>query len=224
MTSIAVIIPLLNEAEILPTLMNQLERLHQAGMQVIVVDGGSDDGTRERLAATAFHVIDGPRGRALQMNAGARHADAELLLFLHADTVLPDNSVQLIIDSNTDGYCWGRFDVQITGEHFMLPVIARMMNWRSRLTKIATGDQALFMRREIFQQVNGFPQQSLMEDIEISKQLKRLGRPACLRQKVTTSGRRWQENGVWKTILLMWRLRFDYWRGVDASQLAGRYQ
>lgn len=224
MTSIAVIVPLLNEAEILPTLMNQLERLHQAGMQVIVVDGGSDDGTRERLAATAFHVIDGPRGRALQMNAGARHADAELLLFLHADTVLPDNSVQLIIDSNTDDYCWGRFDVQITGEHFMLPVIARMMNWRSRLTKIATGDQALFMRREIFQQVNGFPQQSLMEDIEISKQLKRLGRPACLRQKVTTSGRRWQENGVWKTILLMWRLRFDYWRGVDASQLAGRYQ
>lgn len=223
MTSIAVIIPILNEAKVLSALLVQLNRLHQQGMQVILVDGGSEDGSRERLAASSFQVIDAPRGRALQMNAGAQHTNADILLFLHADTLLPDDTAQSMINAISNGYCWGRFDVQITGEHFMLPVIAFMMNWRSRLTKIATGDQALFLTRDIYQQVNGFPTQALMEDIEISKRLKRISRPACLKQKVTTSGRRWQSDGVWKTIFLMWRLRFDYWRGINAEQLAGRY-
>lgn len=158
------------------------------------------------------------------MNAGAATAQGDVLLFLHADTRLPAGAMQQIEDAITGPKYWGRFDVCITGRAFMLGVVGRLMNWRSRLTGIATGDQAIFMRRIVFERVHGFPDQPLMEDVEMSKRLLHLSRPACIAHCVITSGRRWETRGVWRTILLMWRLRWAYWRGADASELAGLYR
>jgi len=159
------------------------------------------------------------------MNAGAAQAAAEFLLFLHADTRLPARAMQLIDRALADGRrVWGRFDVRIRGRAFMLRVVSWMMNLRSRLTGIATGDQALFMTRAAFDRVGGFPDQPLMEDIEISRRLLGLSRPACIAQCVEPSGRRWESNGVWRTIVLMWRLRWDYWRGVPVQELARAYR
>jgi rSAM/selenodomain-associated transferase 2 len=169
-------------------------------------------------------VVDAPRGRALQMNAGAARARADALLFLHADTRLPPMGDELVLQALAGGACWGRFDVRIEGRPWMLRVVAALMNLRSRASGIATGDQAIFVTREAFERVGGFPVQPLMEDIEISRRLKRLGRPACLGARVCTSGRRWEQRGVWRTILLMWRLRWRYWRGESAAQLAQAYR
>lgn len=224
MKSIAVIVPVLNEAENLLGLITQLSKFNQSEDEVVIVDGGSTDKTLEILADMELQIIMAPKGRAIQMNAGALHSDADILLFLHADTQLPANAADLIRKVIDDGAGWGRFDVRISGPHPMLKVIAFLMNWRSRFTGIATGDQGIFIRRELFNAAGGFPEQPLMEDIEISKRLKKISYPVCLSEKVITSGRRWQKYGIWKTILLMWRLRFAYWRGVPASKLAERYQ
>jgi rSAM/selenodomain-associated transferase 2 len=156
------------------------------------------------------------------MNSGAAAARGQMLLFLHADTRLPENAFSLV-EQALRQHVWGRFDVSITGRSLWLPVIAAMMNLRSRLTGIATGDQAIFVSRAAFDKAGGYLDQPLMEDIEFSKRLKRLGPPACLRARVTTSGRRWDMHGAWRTILLMWQLRFDYWRGVPAARLVSRY-
>jgi rSAM/selenodomain-associated transferase 2 len=158
------------------------------------------------------------------MNAGAAVAQGEILLFLHADTILPANAGQAITEAINQGAVWGRFDVCIAGNSAWFPLIATLMNLRSRLTGIATGDQAMFVRRDVFAAVGGFPVQPLMEDVELSRRLLRRSRPACLRVRATTSGRRWEQRGVWRTIVLMWRLRWAYWRGVPASQLAKAYQ
>jgi rSAM/selenodomain-associated transferase 2 len=159
------------------------------------------------------------------MNAGAAQAGAEVLLFLHADTQRPGDAVQLIARALADGNrVWGRFDVRIRGRAFMLRVVSVMMNLRSRLSGIATGDQALFITRRAFDQVGGFPDQPLMEDIEISRRLLTLSRPACIAQCAAPSGRRWESHGVWRTIVLMWRLRWDYWRGVPVQELARAYR
>jgi rSAM/selenodomain-associated transferase 2 len=159
------------------------------------------------------------------MNAGAAQASGDVLLFLHADTQLPDNAQALIGQALADNRAaWGRFDVRISGRPFMLKIVSRMMNLRSRLTGIATGDQAMFLTRAAFDAVGGFPDQPLMEDIELSRRLRALGRPACIGRCVTTSGRRWETRGVWRTILLMWKLRWDYWRGVPVRQLAEAYR
>jgi rSAM/selenodomain-associated transferase 2 len=159
------------------------------------------------------------------MNAGARAARGDTLLFLHADTQLPAAAVPLIEGALAGpARCWGRFDVCIAGQARMLRVVAWCMNWRSRLSGIATGDQAMFVTRGAFEAVSGFPDQALMEDIELSRRLGRLSRPYCIAHCVTTSGRRWETRGVWRTIVLMWRLRWDYWRGVPASQLARGYR
>jgi len=182
---------------------------------VIVVDGGSEDGTIETARALCDRLIAAPRGRAVQMNAGAREAKGQVLLFLHADTRLPPDADELV-----QGPVWGRFDVQIDERHPLLKVVAWSMNLRSRLTGIATGDQAIFVRREAF---HGFPELPLMEDIAFSAAMKRIARPACLRAKVTTSGRRWLSRGVLRTILLMWQLRAMYAMGVSAERLARRY-
>lgn len=224
MTSIAIIVPILNEAENLAALIDQLSVLKQSGAELVLVDGGSTDNSQQILMASKLETISAARGRSWQMNAGVLYSDADILLFLHADTALPANALALIEQAISEGADWGRFDVRISGVHPMLKIIAFMMNWRSRLTAIATGDQAIFMSRAIFNNVGGFAEQPLMEDIEISKHLKKISRPKCLPQKVTTSGRRWQKNGIWKTILLMWRLRFAYWRGVSASKLAAYYR
>jgi rSAM/selenodomain-associated transferase 2 len=224
MKSIAIIVPVLNEAENLPALITQLSTFNQPEDELVIVDGGSTDKTLEILADMNLQTISSPKGRALQMNAGALYSDTDILLFLHADTELPANALVMIREVIADGAGWGRFNVKISGPHSMLKVIAFFMNCRSRLTHIATGDQGIFVRRELFNAVGGFPEQPLMEDIEISKRLKKISPPVCLSAKLITSGRRWQKHGICKTILLMWRLRFAYWRGVPASKLAEHYQ
>jgi rSAM/selenodomain-associated transferase 2 len=223
--NLSIIIPMLNEAPQLPELFAHLLPLQRAGCEIIFADGGSTDSSPELARIAGYQVVTSARGRALQMNAGAAVATGDTLLFLHADTRLPQGAPHHIARAlSGNSYCWGRFDVCITGRPFMLRVIARMMNWRSCLTGIATGDQAMFMRREVFQRLQGFPEQPLMEDIALSKRLKKITRPACVHHCVNTSGRRWETRGVWSTIFLMWRLRWAYWRGADASELAGLYR
>jgi len=218
----SIVVPVLNEAADIVVALAPLQALRGAGHEVIVVDGGSTDATPDLAAPLADRVIAAPRGRARQMNAGAANASGDVLLFLHADTCLPDDAMGAI-EAAMHRHAWGRFDVEIAGRSRWLPVIARLMNLRSRRTGIATGDQAIFVTRAAFAAAGGYPDQPLMEDVELSRRLKRIGPPACLRQRVTTSGRRWDQHGVWRTILLMWRLRFDYWRGVPAARLVTRY-
>jgi rSAM/selenodomain-associated transferase 2 len=221
---LSIVVPVLDEAERIGAALAALAPLRAQGVQLVVVDGGSRDGTVSRCEGSADVVLAAARGRARQMNVGARLATGDTLLFLHADTTLPPDALALIDDALAH-HAWGRFDVRIAGRSRWLPVVAALMNIRSRLTGIATGDQALFMRRDAFDAVGGFPDQALMEDIEISKRLRRhAGAPACLRAKVVTSGRRWDERGAWRTIVLMWRLRWLYWRGVSTDRLAAAYR
>lgn len=221
---LSIIVPTLNEAGGIAAALSRLAPLRQRGAEVIVADGGSEDGTAAIAEKLADRVVVAPRGRASQMNAGAAGTSGDVLLFLHADTALPDEADELIATILADPrYLWGRFDVRIEGRHPLLPIVAVMMNLRSRLTGICTGDQAIFVRRTVFAGIDGFPDIPLMEDIALSKTLRRRSPPACLSRRVTTSSRRWQSRGVLRTILLMWRLRFDYWRGVDPHALAIRY-
>lgn len=222
---LSIIIPVLNEAARLPALFDRLRPLHRRGVEILVADGGSDDGSTVLADVYGFRVIRSARGRAVQMNAAAARAGGDVLLFLHADTLLPDNAPLLIETAlRPPARCWGRFDVRISGAPWMLPVVAFFINLRSRLTGIATGDQAVFVRRAVFEAVGGFPVQPLMEDIALTSRLRGLSRPACLRPPAVTSGRRWERYGVWRTILLMWRLRWAYWRGADPARLAQEYE
>jgi rSAM/selenodomain-associated transferase 2 len=221
---LSIIIPCLNEAEGIAASLEQLAALRARGAEVIVTDGGSGDETIERAAPYADRIIVAPRGRAAQMNAGAQHARGEILLFVHADTLLPDAADGLLIDGlHRTRRSWGRFDVAIAGRHPLLGVISAAMNLRSRLTGIATGDQAIFVTRSLFAAVGGYADIPLMEDIDLARRLKGYGPPLCLRHRVLTSGRRWEAHGVMRTIWLMWRLRFAYWRGADPRELALRY-
>jgi rSAM/selenodomain-associated transferase 2 len=191
---------------------------------VIVVDGGSRDATKALAAPLADRVLDAARGRASQMNAGAAASSGAILLFLHADTRLPERGLEAIAAALADPKrAWGRFDVRIEARGALVGVVAAMMNARSRLTGIATGDQAIFVRRAAFEAAGGFPAIPLMEDVALSKALKRLSPPVCLRERVTTSGRRWERDGALATIALMWRLRLAYALGADPRQLARRY-
>ena len=211
-------------ASITPTLA-ALAALRERGVEVIVADGGSVDGSIALAAPLVDAVIASARGRALQMNAGATKARGAVLLFLHADTALPPHADALIANAlNGTGKVWGRFDVRIQGRSRMLPVVAVMMNLRSRLTGIATGDQAIFVRRAVFFDAGAFPAQPLMEDIALSRRLNNASAPVCLRAQVTTSGRRWDSKGAWPTIFLMWKLRLRYWLGTDAATLAKEYR
>jgi rSAM/selenodomain-associated transferase 2 len=224
---LSIVIPALNEAAGLEATLQALQPLRLRGVELVLADGGSSDSTPTLAQPWVDAVVDAPRGRALQMNAGAARARASVLLFLHADTRLPPLADVLVLQAvqrSDKGACWGRFDVRIEGRPWMLRVVAVLMNLRSRASGIATGDQAIFITREAFERVGGFPEQVLMEDIEISRRLKRLGRPACLRARVCTSGRRWEQRGVWRTIVLMWRLRWRYWRGESPARLAEAYR
>lgn len=223
-SSLSIVIPTLNEAAGIEATLMALQPLRARGVEVVLADGGSGDTTVAVARPWVDTVVDAPRGRALQMNAGAARSRADALMFLHADTRLPPLGDVLALQSLAEGAYWGRFDVRIEGRPRMLRVVAALMNLRSRLSGIATGDQAIFVTRAAFERVGGFPAQPLMEDIEISRQLKRLGRPACLRARVCTSGRRWEQRGVWRTIVLMWRLRWRYWRGEPAARLAEAYR
>jgi rSAM/selenodomain-associated transferase 2 len=217
---LSVIVPALNEAPGIGAALQALAPLRARGHEVIVVDGGSEDRTREIAAPLCDRLVVAQRGRAIQMNAGAAAARGDALLFLHADTRLPPEADEVIFESlNT--HRWGRFDVLIEGRHPLLPVIARAMNLRSRLTGIATGDQAIFVRREAFA---GFPDIALMEDVAFSTAMKRRGPPACLHSRVLTSGRRWESRGVLRTVALMWRLRLLYFLGARPEALARRYE
>lgn len=220
---LSIILPTLNEAEGIEATLTDLLGLWGCGVEIVVADGGSQDTTVALARPFASQVIETPPGRARQMNAGARASRGAQLLFLHADTRLPRRADRLVAQALAGPRCWGRFEVRLAGRHPLLPVIAFAMNWRSRLTGIATGDQALFMTRQAFEAVGGFPDQPLMEDIAMSQRLKRLSPPACLRAKATTSGRRWEQAGAWATIRLMWRLRWRYWRGESSEHLAREY-
>ena len=225
--TLSIIVPVLDEAAGVAAMLDALAPLRARGAELIVVDGGSSDGTLALARPRADAVVTAPRGRARQMRAGAAQARGDRLLFLHADTRLPDAAdaaISAALAATQTGRAWGRFDVHIAGRARLLPLIAALMNLRSRWSGIATGDQALFMTRAAYDAVGGFPDQPLMEDIEISKRLLRLGRPVCLRQRVTTSGRRWEQRGVWRTVVLMWRLRLLYWLGVSADRLAPQYR
>jgi len=222
---LSVVLPTLNETAGIAPAVQALAPLIARGAQVIVADGGSTDETVACAAACGVQVMRAQRGRALQMNAGAQQASGEVLLFLHADTLLPPQADVLVLQAlAAGGPVWGRFDVRIAGRARLLPVIAALMNLRSRCTGIATGDQAMFITRAAFDAVGGFPAQPLMEDIEMSARLLKLSRPACLRAQVVTSGRRWETRGVWRTVLLMWRLRLAYWCGVAPERLATLYR
>jgi rSAM/selenodomain-associated transferase 2 len=216
---LSIIVPTLNEAAAIGATLAALAPLRGRGHELLVADGGSDDGTRDLAAPLADRVIVAPRGRARQMNAGAAAATGDALLFLHADSRVPAGADQLIFHA-LEKSAWGRFDVAIEGRSALLPVIAFFMNLRSRLTGIATGDQAIFVRRAAF---DGFPEIALMEDIAFCKAMKRRAAPASLREKVTTSGRRWERQGVLRTMLLMWRLRLAFFLGAEPDELARRY-
>ena len=219
---LSIIIPVLNEAMEIEAALHALAPLRRRGCELIVVDGGSDDATASLAAHLADRGITAPRGRASQMNAGAAAAKGDVLLFLHVDTRLPENADVLVHEAlKRSGRAWGRFDVRFTAG--VLPLIAWTMNRRSRMTGIATGDQAIFVTRAAFETVGGFPEIALMEDIAFSARLKRLSRPICLSARVTTSPRRWQKHGTGRTVLLMWRLRLAYFFGAQPDALARAY-
>ncbi|MFV1997936.1 MAG: TIGR04283 family arsenosugar biosynthesis glycosyltransferase [Acidiferrobacterales bacterium] len=222
---ITAIVPALNEAGGIIQTLERLQSFRSAGHTVIVVDGGSTDDTVILSRPLVDKVITATRSRASQMNAGARFASGNILWFLHADCFPPIAADQLIINSlgNKD-VAWGRFDVRLSGSGFPYRTVEFMMNLRSRVTGIATGDQGIFVTRNALTKVGGFPEIPLMEDIAISKRLRSNGRPICLRQKITTSSRRWEKRGAWRTILMMWRLRLAYALGAKPEKLARLYR
>ncbi len=221
---LSIVMPLLDEAATLSAALAALAPLRARGHELIVVDGGSGDGSASLAAAACDALVAAARGRARQMNAGAAVAAGQVLLFLHADTKLPQAADADVLRAVEGGAGWGRFDVVIEGRSPWLPMVAWCMNLRSRWSGIATGDQAIFVTRDWFQRLGGFADQPLMEDIELSRRLRALGPPACLRQRVRTSGRRWDQHGVWRTVALMWRLRWRYWRGAPPEALARDYR
>jgi rSAM/selenodomain-associated transferase 2 len=217
-TQISVIIPVFNEAEGIDEFLAHLNTRTQ--IEVIVVDGGSTDKTLSLMQGKVDSVISTTLGRAHQMNVGAEQAQGEVLLFLHSDTYLPLGWDKLILKSKKNkNLYWGRFDVHLDGQAFIFSVIAFFINLRSRLTGIVTGDQAIFISRTLFKKVGGFAEIPLMEDVLMSKTLKKYIAPTCLFDKVSTSSRRWQKHGVWKTICTMWFLRLSYFFGVSADRL-----
>ncbi|WP_201560097.1 TIGR04283 family arsenosugar biosynthesis glycosyltransferase [Psychrobacter sp. NC44] len=239
MATVSIIIPVLNEANNLPLLLDNINKLNPNPQQVIVVDGGSNDDSIGIIRSFInelmldndrkidWQMTESKAGRALQMNAGAALATGEVLLFLHADTQLPINAIESVSEAMKRAE-WGHFDVQIASRQPTLRLVSQMINWRSRLSGIATGDQAIFISQSLFEQIGNYPNQALMEDVELckqlkGKQLKGIAKPACLKSKVITSARRWQQHGTWRTIILMWHLRFDYWRGVSADNIKARY-
>lgn len=223
--ALSIVIPCLNEARSIGQLLEALQDARATGVELVLVDGGSVDPTVALSAPLVDKLIHSVAGRARQMNAGAAAATGEVLWFLHADSVIrADFPARIIAVMAATTRGWGRFDIRLSGRHPLLRVIGFMMNWRSRLTGIATGDQGIFVRRALFTRVGGFPLIPLMEDIAISRQLKRGSRPLVISQRLVTSSRRWEESGIIPTVLLMWRLRWAYFFGADPAQLAERYR
>jgi rSAM/selenodomain-associated transferase 2 len=218
-----IVIPTLNEEAEIEACLTRLQGLRKEGFEVIVVDGGSIDKTAQLLGGLCDQFISTRGGRAAQMNVGARKAMGEFIFFLHVDTQLPEKFPEVISSIKADRFCWGRFDVKLSGKHWPYRIIESMMNLRSRVTGIATGDQVMFVSQKLFREVDGFPEVALMEDVAMSQSLKNICSPLCLRQKVLTSSRRWEKHGILSTIVKMWWLRFSYYIGVDPVRLARQY-
>lgn len=218
----SIIIPCLNESGILSyALSDLLSSIHNPSqVEIILCDGGSQDKTLELASQFPVLILSSQAGRAQQMNTGAQQASGEWLVFLHADTRLPTNWMPLIQQCQSG---WGHFDVRLSGHHWLLRIIEKAINLRSRITSVASGDQALFFRRNLYTQLGGFPEISLMEDIAMCKQARLKAHPCCIGQPVFTSSRRWEQKGIVRTILLMWLLRFAYWIGINPDTLHRLY-
>lgn len=224
MKKVSIIIPVFKEAQALAKHLPLLQGLRELGHEIIVVDGGDDSASATSSAALLDHWLSSEPGRARQMNVGAASASGEIFLFLHIDTRLPDDAMELLQESFTrDSTLWGRFDVRLSGKRWVFRVIEFMINLRSRLSGVATGDQVIFVRRNVFESIGGYDALPLMEDVAISKSLRKLARPLCLRSKVITSSRRWEAHGVGRTVLLMWWIRLLYSLGVSPQTLHGMY-
>ena len=221
--TVSIVVPVLNEGDGIRAALARLATFRQAGVELVVVDGGSSDDTLAQADGWCDQLSVAPRGRGSQMNAGARLASGDVLIFLHADTTLPTEALSAVRQAVDRGSVWGRFDVAIAGASAWFPVIAHLMNLRSRWTGIATGDQAIFVSRSAFDVAGGFPAIPLMEDIAFSSTMRKRGRPACLKEKVTTSGRRWEKHGVVRTIVAMWWLRLRFFLGSSPTILALDY-
>jgi len=221
---LSIIVPVFNEAGTIISFLEPLQRLRERGHELIIVDGGSNDETPVLAKPLSDKCVTAKKGRAAQMNLGALVASGEVYMFLHADTLLPVNSDNFVEKAMVKTKRkWGRFNIKLSGKGITLRLIGWLMNLRSRLTGIATGDQCIFVEAETFKQIGGFKNIPLMEDIAFSKALKKVSRPICLKQKALTSSRRWEQYGVWRTIFLMWKLRWAYFRGVDPKKLAAKY-
>ena len=220
---LTIVIPVLNEARILPARLEALQFVRSRNVELIVVDGGSTDDSLEIARPLCDRMLKAPAGRAKQMNEGARHASSEWLLFLHADTRLEEEAFEALLEALSDEPDWGWFDVRIEGKHPLLRLTAAMMNARAGLTKVATGDQGLFIKKVLFDAVEGFPDMPLMEDVALSKVLRDIAKSTVVRTPLATAGRRWDQGGWFRTVLRMWGLRFAYWAGVGPDRLADYY-
>jgi len=222
--TLSIVVPTLNEAPGICSFLKPLQPLRDRGVEIILADGGSRDGTVAAATPLVDRIISARRGRASQMNAGAAVCTGDVLLFLHADCTLPEHADLAILNGLASSRRrWGRFDVRLSGAAGMLRVVERAMNLRSRLTGICTGDQGLFVERALFVQSGGFPAIELMEDVAISGKLRKCGPPLCLSVRLITSSRRWEKYGIWRTIVLMWRLRLAYFLGTEPRRLADFY-
>lgn len=220
--TVSIIIPVLNESTGIARLLDYLGPL-RAEASILLVDGGSEDETANVCRKRGFQTIQGSMGRAMQMNAGVESIKTDIYWFLHADCLPPPDALQDIITAINAGYVWGRFDVCLVGNRWIYRWIGRLMNWRSCLTAVATGDQGIFIRSDLFEKIGGYPHIPLMEDIAISKILRRYGRPACIHTAMEVSSRRWEKHGVFKTITLMWLLRLRYFLGDSPDRLQHIY-
>ncbi len=220
---LSIIIPTLNEAETIRQSLLSLQYLRKLGHEIILVDGGSQDATCFIAHPLVDHILISEPGRGRQMNLGAKIATGKILIFLHADTLLPQDA-EMELSRLSGQQFWGRFDIKLSGTKKIYRLIEKMINIRSRISGIATGDQAIFMTRELYEKVNGFPDIPLMEDVAVSKKLKKIAPPVCLDANVVTSSRRWESRGVINTVLLMWILRMQYAMGVTPEKLANRYE